>query len=102
MAQNSGTLPCDPRSRSSGDEHLVTAAETSRRLARVVAGQGADGRFREDLLEIERIVVGAEGPTVRAGAPARLLPEHELADRHAPVDRLAHVVDRERGDGRRG
>src|SRR2546423_2934031 len=32
-----------------------------------------------------------------AAAPAGLLPEREIADRHRPVDRLAHVVDRERG-----
>ena len=40
----------------------------------------------------------AAGAAVGARPAAGLLPELQLADRHRPVDRLAHVVDGERGD----
>src|SRR5690606_29858714 len=78
----------------------------------------ADLRAREALepeLAVERVgPVGALGRRRRAGqrlgapvgaAPtAGLLPQGDLADRHAPVDRLAHVVDGQAGDraGRHG
>src|SRR5262245_19623087 len=56
-----------------------------------------EGPSRADS-EPEDVVVLAPGPPPDARAPAGLLPQGQLADRHAPVDRLAHVVDRQRGD----
>ncbi len=38
------------------------------------------------------------GPLVGAASPARLLHHINLADRHAALNRLAHVVDGQRGD----
>ncbi len=36
---------------------------------------------------------------VQAGAATDLLPQRQLADHHAPIGRLAHVVHGQRGDG---
>src|SRR6202453_3711200 len=38
-------------------------------------------------------------PAPGTGAAPGLLPQREVLDGHGPVRRLAHVVDRERGDG---
>src|SRR5687768_8579170 len=38
-------------------------------------------------------------PLESAGLAARLVDQPDVADPHAPVERLAHVVDGERGDG---
>src|SRR5436190_19387217 len=46
------------------------------------------------------VAIGVEAglAPVHTRAAARLFPELEVADRHPSVDRLAHVVDVERGD----
>src|SRR5262245_27095795 len=42
------------------------------------------------------------GATVRAAATAALLDQTDAADRHAAIDRLAHVVEGQRRDRDRG
>src|SRR3954471_4208747 len=58
-------------------------------------------RFVSYFSEAERIRFVALTPPC-PGASARLLPEREIADRHRPINRLAHVVDGECRDTRRG
>ena len=52
---------------------------------------GSDG-------ETSRIEPGSHRPLVVPRTPAGLLPQGEFTNDHVLVDRLAHVVDRQRSD----